>query len=90
MGAFQEASQRHLVRSVYMGAKSSLKVLVSMSKTASLMDMKPRTSTRVSFILATKGRRTAAMAYYDNYLVDTASRVIVGVEATRHGSRKRP
>ena len=33
-------------------------------------------------ILATKGGRTAAMAYYDNYLIDTASRVILGVEAT--------
>ncbi|MGA2690514.1 MAG: transposase [Candidatus Korobacteraceae bacterium] len=33
-------------------------------------------------ILATKGGRTAAMAYYDNYLIDTASRVIVEVEAT--------
>src|SRR5580704_2972324 len=33
-------------------------------------------------ILASKGGRTAAMAYYDNYLIDTASRVIVEVEAT--------
>jgi transposase len=33
-------------------------------------------------ILATKGGRTAAMAYYDNYLIDTASRVILEVEAT--------
>jgi len=33
-------------------------------------------------ILTTKGGGTAMMAYYDNYLVDTASRVIVGVEAT--------
>jgi len=33
-------------------------------------------------ILASKGGRTAAMAYYDNYLIDTASRVILEVEAT--------
>jgi len=33
-------------------------------------------------ILATKGGGTAMMAYYDNYLIDTASRVILGVEAT--------
>ena len=33
-------------------------------------------------ILATKGGGTAVMAYYDNYLIDTASRVILGVEAT--------
>jgi transposase len=32
--------------------------------------------------LASKGGGTAAMAYYDNYLIDTGSRVIVGVEAT--------
>jgi transposase len=33
-------------------------------------------------ILATKGGGTAMMAYYDNYLIDTASRVILDVEAT--------
>jgi hypothetical protein len=33
-------------------------------------------------ILATKGGGTSKMAYYDNYLIDTTSRVIVGVEAT--------
>ena len=33
-------------------------------------------------ILTSKGGRTAEMAYYDNYLIDTTSRVILGVEAT--------
>ena len=33
-------------------------------------------------ILATKGGGTAGMAYYDNYLIDPSSRVILGVEAT--------
>ena len=33
-------------------------------------------------ILTTKGGGTAVMAYYDNYLIDTASRVILGGEAT--------
>jgi transposase len=33
-------------------------------------------------ILTTKGGGTAVMAYYDNYLIDTASRVILAVEAT--------
>ncbi len=33
-------------------------------------------------ILTTKGGGTAVMAYYDNYLIDTASRVILDVEAT--------
>jgi hypothetical protein len=33
-------------------------------------------------ILATKGGGTVTMAYYDNYLIDTASRVILEVEAT--------
>src|SRR6266852_4400487 len=33
-------------------------------------------------ILTTKGSGTARMAYYDNYLIDTASRVILEVEAT--------
>jgi transposase len=39
-------------------------------------------------ILTTKGSGTARMAYYDNYLIDTASRVIVGVEATPALSRQ--
>jgi transposase len=39
-------------------------------------------------ILTTKGSGTARMAYYDNYLLDTASRVIVGVEATPALSRQ--
>lgn len=39
-------------------------------------------------ILATKGGGTARMAYYDNYLVDTASRVILEVEATPALSRQ--
>lgn len=33
-------------------------------------------------IYATKGSGRAIMAYYDNYLIDTTSRVILGVEAT--------
>jgi len=33
-------------------------------------------------ILTTKGGGSAMMAYYDNYLMDTSSRVILGVEAT--------
>ena len=33
-------------------------------------------------VLATKGGGTAVMAYYDNYLIDTSGRVILGVEAT--------
>ena len=33
-------------------------------------------------ILTTKGGGTAMMAYYDNYLIDTPSRVILAVEAT--------
>jgi transposase len=39
-------------------------------------------------ILTTKGGGTAIMAYYDNYLIDTASRVILDVEATPALSRQ--
>jgi transposase len=39
-------------------------------------------------IWTTKGSGTAMMAYYDNYLVDTASRIIVDVEATPALSRQ--
>ena len=39
-------------------------------------------------IWTTKGSGTAKMAYYDNYLIDTASRVILEVEATPALSRQ--
>jgi transposase len=39
-------------------------------------------TTHPDAILATQGGGTAVMAYYDNYLIDTSSRVILGVEAT--------
>ena len=39
-------------------------------------------------ILTTKGGGTAIMAYYDNYLIDTESRVILEVEATPALSRQ--
>jgi transposase len=39
-------------------------------------------------ILTTKGGGTVIMAYYDNYLIDTASRVILDVEATPALSRQ--
>lgn len=39
-------------------------------------------------ILTTKGGGTAMMAYYDNYLIDTASRVILDVEGTHALSRQ--
>ena len=33
-------------------------------------------------VLASKAPGTALMAYYDNYVIDTSSRVILGVEAS--------
>ena len=39
-------------------------------------------------ILTTKGSGTARMAYYDNYLIDTTSRVILDVEGTHALSRQ--
>jgi transposase len=51
-------------------------------------DAKKVSTTDPDAILTTKGSGTARMAYYDNYLIDTASRVIVGVEATPALSRQ--
>ena len=62
--------------------------LAELEQSNPVSDAKKVSTTDPDAILTTKGSGTARMAYYDNYLIDTASRVIVGVEATPALSRQ--
>jgi len=63
-------------------AKTAAEYLTELEQDNPVSGSEMISTTGPDAILATKGGRTAAMAYYDNYLIDTASRVIVEVEAT--------
>ena len=63
-------------------AKTAAEYLTELEQDNPVSGSEMISTTDPDAILATKGGRTAAMAYYDNYLIDTASRVIVEVEAT--------
>jgi len=63
-------------------AKTAAEYLTELEQDNPVSGSEMVSTTDPDAILATKGGRTAAMAYYDNYLIDTTSRVIVGVEAT--------
>jgi transposase len=62
--------------------------LAELEKMNPVSDAEMVSTTDPDAILTTKGGGTAMMAYYDNYLMDTASRVIVDVEATPALSRQ--
>src|SRR6266849_6995204 len=62
--------------------------LAELEQVNPVSDAEKVSTTDPDAILTTKGGGTAMMAYYDNYLVDTASRVIVEVEATPALSRQ--
>jgi len=63
-------------------AKTAAEYLTELEQDNPVSGSEMVSTTDPDAIPATKGGRTAAMAYYDNYLIDTASRVIVEVEAT--------
>jgi transposase-like protein DUF772/DDE family transposase len=62
--------------------------LAELEQVNPVSDAKMISTTDPDAIWTTKGSGTAMMAYYDNYLIDTASRVIVEVEATPALSRQ--
>src|SRR6266852_4439406 len=82
-----DASRQSRVRREQLQAVAQLSQTVQ-EYLAELEQMNPVSDTELvsttdpDAILTTKGGGTAVMAYYDNYLIDTASRVILGVEAT--------
>ena len=63
-------------------AKTAAEYLTELEQDNPVSGSEMVSTTDPDAILATKGGRTSAMAYYDNYLIDTASRVILEVEAT--------
>jgi transposase len=63
-------------------AATAAEYLTELEQDNPVPDAEMVSTTDPDAILATKGGGTAAMAYYDNYLIDTTSRVILGVEAT--------
>jgi len=62
--------------------------LAELEQVNPVSDAEKVSTTDPDAIWTTKGGGTAMMAYYDNYLVDTASRVILEVEATPALSRQ--
>jgi transposase len=56
--------------------------LVELEQANPVSDTEVVSTTDPDAIYTTKGSGRAMMAYYDNYLIDTTSRVILGVEAT--------
>jgi transposase len=56
--------------------------LVELEQANPVSDTEMVSTTDPDAIYTTKGSGRAMMAYYDNYLIDTTSRVILGVEAT--------
>jgi transposase len=63
-------------------AKTAAEYLMELEQENPVSGAEMVSTTDPDAILASKGGRTAVMAYYDNYLIDTSSRVIVAVEAT--------
>ncbi len=62
--------------------------LADLEQVNPVSDAEKVSTTDPDAIWTTKGGGTAMLTYYDNYLVDTASRVIVEVEATPALSRQ--
>jgi hypothetical protein len=56
--------------------------LTELEQVNTVSDAEMVSTTDPDAIWTTKGSGTARLAYYDNYLIDTSSRVILEVEAT--------
>jgi len=63
-------------------SQTAREYLAELEQANPISDTKMVSTTDPDAIYTTKGSGRAMMAYYDNYLIDTTSRVIVGVEAT--------
>ena len=63
--------------------------LVELEQANPVSDTEMVSTTDPDAIYTTKGSGRAMMAYYDNYLIDTTSRVILGVKPRRHCSIRR-
>ena len=78
----QSRVQREQLQEVAQISRTVREYLAKLEEVNPVSDAEMVSTTDPDAVLATKGGGTAVMAYYDNYLIDTSSRVILGVEAT--------
>ena len=78
----QSRVPREQLREVAQVSQTVREYLAELEQVNPVYDAEKVSTTDPDAILTTKGGGTAIMAYYDNYLIDTTSRVILGVEAT--------
>ncbi len=84
----QSRVPREQLKEVARVSRTVREYLAELEQVNPVSDAEKVSTTDPDAIWTTKGGATAMMAYYDNYLVDTASRVIVAVEATPALSRQ--
>ncbi len=84
----QSRVPREQLKEVAEVSRTVREYLAELEQVNPVSDAEMISTTDPDAIWTTKGSGTAMMAYYDNYLVDTASRVIVEVEATPALSRQ--
>ena len=84
----QSRVPREQLQEVAQVSRTVREYLAELEQVNPVSDAEKVSTTDPDAILATKGGGTAMMAYYDNYLIDTASRVILDVEATPALSRQ--
>jgi transposase len=78
----QSRVPRERLREAAQVSRTALEYLVELEEANPVSDSAMVSTSDPDAVLTTKGGGAAVMAYYDNYLIDTASRVILGVEAT--------
>jgi transposase len=78
----QSRVPRERLREAAQVSRTALEYLVELEEANPVSDAVMVSTSDPDAVLTRKGGGTAVMAYYDNYLIDTASRVILGVEAT--------
>jgi transposase len=84
----QSRVPREQLREVAEVSRTVREYLAELEQVNPVSDAEMVSTTDPDAIWTTKGSGTARMAYYDNYLIDTTSRVIVDVEATPALSRQ--
>jgi hypothetical protein len=78
----QSRVPREQLKEVAQVSRTVREYLAELEQVNPVSDAEKISITDPDAILATKGGGTAMIAYYDNYLIDTASRLILDVEAT--------
>ena len=78
----QSRVPREQLKEVAQLSRTVREYLTELEQVNPVSDAEMVSTTDPDAIWATKGSGTAMMAYYDNYLLDTSSRVILEVEAT--------